>query len=180
MSHYIAIDPGDRWVGVATLYQLAQMDFEDQRKPSSSSLRRSTWRFGCHVLDRKEKRLVDTINEITQIIDLSGANRMVIEDYQIRVQGFNAFNAGATLKLLGALELMTQTFQPMPFFTVKPDNPEVAQRFWLGAWDEIRGRVDRQIARELRQHAFSAWRVLGMHMMQHDLRTLQLIHRDNV
>lgn len=177
MKHYIAIDPGDRWVGIATLYMQPQIELGES---PVHSRRRSPWKFGCHVLDRKDKKLVDTIDEIRGIADMISASRMVVEDYQIRTQGFNAFNAGATLKLIGALELMSQSFHQIPFFTIKPDNPELAQRFWMGAWDEIRGRVDRQIARDLRQHAFSAWRVLGMHMMQYDLSTLQYIHRENL
>lgn len=179
MSSYISIDPGDRWVGIALLYRNSpQIDIED--KPIPAHVRRAQWKFGALVLDRKDKKLRDTMGEIEQQMDFINADRLIVESYQIRQQqGFNSFSGGETLKLIGAIELMSQTYHQIPMFMVQPNNPVLAQQLWSRAWDEIRGMVDRRVAREQRSHAYSAWRCLGHHMMQHDLQTLQRIHRES-
>lgn len=174
--NYIGLDPGDRWVGVAILYR--NMTLETGKKPSSVSMKKQ-WKFHSLTVDRKGQRLVETIDNIRELIQNFGVQTLIAEDYQIRPQGFNSFNAGPTLRLLGALELMTQTFNQMPFHMVKPDNPDLAQLFWRHRWPEIRKMIQHKVARDSRAtHAISAWRVLGKFLMSNDLLTLQQVHNE--
>lgn len=162
--NYLALDPGDRWIGVATL----QFSFE--KKKASIS-------FGATCLDRKDRSIGETMDDVAGLVGLIDAHRLVVEDYQIRQVGFNSFNAGQTLRLLGALQYQYEENKNVRLALVKPDSPTLAQQFWRHLWDDIRGTVDRHVPREQRQHAYSAWRVLGAYLMSNELETLQRIHQ---
>jgi len=160
---YIGIDPGDAWCGFAAL----------ETTPEGAI--------------RVESRTYDVKNHhgyigmATDIIDLlphAKRTHIVCEDFRIRRQGHQAFGAGNTLRLLGALEFGASQIKAFSFSTVAPtDNVEDITR-------ELFGRVlfnyrsDWPKSRHASwRHCLSAWRVLGQYLITHDRAVLEILHK---
>lgn len=141
MTHYLAIDPGTSWVGMADL----------RYSP------RRGWRGRSATLDIRGLSFVDQVWHLVPYIE-AGAE-VVVENYQVRTQGFNAFSGATTLKLLGAIEWVCQERKAL-LSVVQPGTPKLALKLWPKVPPEFfqsHGRGD---------HMMSAWRILGTHLLK--------------
>lgn len=154
-----AIDPGDVHVGYAAM----------RFKPET---RRYELRMG--VLHRRERTLTETVNDVLAQMPA----RVIIENYRARPVGHQQFNAGETLRLIGALEYATQlpTSARRCFFEPpgNPDHdlPKLKLSPIIDKWIEVFGEVNPNW-----RHAYAAWRALGMYVMRNDFALLdQLVY----
>jgi len=144
----VAIDPGERWVGIAAL-----------------ALRANVWKLEMGQLER----LNTTLTPVVEVIDGWRPTLVAVEKFQHRPQGHQSFDAGEVLQLIGAIRYITEQkglgyIEQMP----APSHSLTAYPIYplLMAWD-----------RDVSGHVHSAWRVLmdTLHQRLPD-RMLQLFH----
>lgn len=152
---FLAIDPGDVWVG------LAYLQIEGRH-----------WHAETRVLCRQqEKSFSETVQSIFATGSMLAKARaepksesvVICESYQQRPVGHQAFSGGQTLQLIGALRYVTEhLIRPNRWMTVMPGNPdkELPQlpineylNIWSPYWPDNRSTGWR--------HARAAWRVLA-------------------
>lgn len=119
MTTYIAIDPGERWIGVA-LWNV------QKRKVRA-------W-----TIEWKEGVGIGTIAGAFQAMFQTHRPACVaIESYQVRPQAHNAFSEAKTIKLIGALEAVCEMWQH-PHILVRADSESKAVFYWPDQqfWDD--------------------------------------------
>lgn len=145
-----AIDPGDRWVGLAAIHSMPDKD------------RGEKYGLNIAVMDRSKR----SIRETADIALQSRPRELVIEEFRARPQGHQAFSELKTPRLIGALEYAFQ--EPVTF--IPPGNPfeDVPRllgkdlvKLWRGGMDS-RGH-DRWDAGW--NHGWSAWRALALFLL---------------
>jgi len=160
---YIGIDPGDAWCGFAAL----------ETTPEG--------------IIRVEARTYDVANHhgyigmATDIIDLlphAKRTHIVCEDFRIRRVGHQAFNAGNTLRFLGALEFGASSVKAFSFSTVSPTDKveEITRQLFGHVLFNYRKHWPKPRHSSWR-HCLSAWRVLGQYLMAQDRAVLELLHK---
>lgn len=148
----LAIDPGDRWTGIASIEVRGS---------------RSIWRTG--VLDSEDDYL-RPVSWIVDIIEGFDANDMLltIEDFRVRSVGHQSFNAMMTPRLIGAIDYATRGILKRPMKYISPGDIEgdieklgltTILSEWAKHWPPS-GRSDWE-------HARSAWRLLGLTILEH-------------
>lgn len=154
MRVFIAIDPGERWTGLAVL-----TSFEDA----------AILLIG--VIDNGDDhfRQVGIIDEILQKV--KGIPVLCLEDYRVRPVGHQRFTRGQTLRALGALEYVARR-KGVPTVMVQPGNIKSDLKAFgvtrlLKAWKPaIPGSSD---------HAQSALRILAHSVLQLDPKLLPFL-----
>lgn len=140
MRRITAVDPGERWVGVASLCC-------DGRNVSASA----------YVLDRtRESSLYETTKLVTRQF---GDITLVVESYQQRNVGHQRFSANSTLRLIGALQYVAAE-NKWGWGEVAPGNPDHELPnlpLWeiLEQWKTM--RTKKNVAW---RHCDAAWRIL--------------------
>lgn len=144
---YFAFDPGERWTGFARLARTGAR----------------TWRADAGVLDgtpyHRAAQLLDLQLLDLQLGDGSEETVVVAEDYHVRPVGHQRFTSGIPLRLLGALEYVSSGRAQ---FFLEPSAPADEGLELLGIshlLSDLRGDPRWE-------HARSAWRVLGMHLLR--------------
>lgn len=142
---YIAIDPGDRWVGMATLQQRAMRKFL----------------LTARVFDR-ETDLFGIVKELQGPWHRTA--HIIIEEYRVRPRRFNAFTVAETAQLIGALRYELGAHPNVALFfepaaseknlDLLPISEPILR--WRKTWPPS----------GYWGHALSAWRVLGHHMLR--------------
>lgn len=156
---YVAVDPGEVHVGIASLY------IDDDQ-----------FTVDCGVLHRPSRSFAELVDQVMQHLD-EGAewtSMLLVESYQARAVGHQRFSAGETLQLVGALRYATER-ESQHFATIMPGNA----RKDLDAM-KLTPLLDEWIPtpRPAKwEHAYSAWRVLGRFMLGHDTERLQSLIR---
>lgn len=159
MIRFIGIDPGDVWVGIAAL------EFEPERNEVRGETR---------VYNLTARGLPHTVQDIVSMMPA----HVAVENFSIRPQGHNRFKAGQTLRLIGALEYAISQSVRSTGCLIPPGNAEREVPLLFG--DLIaRWRKDWQTP-GLKEwnHAYSAWRVLGRHLMTDHVELLRTLKRD--
>lgn len=157
---YVAVDPGDRWVGVVVMDHHA-ID------------RLVTW---PAVFDIRESSMVDVAKLITNELRVDDDVQLIIESFQHRPLGHQSFNAGLTSRLIGALEFGASMLDAALYF-IPPGSPDEAEKLF-GSFIE---HYSKQFAEHPQwRHALSAWRVLGLHLVMKNLRLLKQCRRARI
>lgn len=148
---YVGIDPGDAHVGFAALEITDNEEVRVESRTYSVESHRGYIRMAHDILD---------------LLPHAKRTHIACEDYRIRKVGHQAFSAGMTLRLIGALEYGAHEINAFSFTTVAPtDHMEQVTRELFGRvlfnyrnhWPKSRHPGWR--------HCLSAWRVLGQHLM---------------
>lgn len=140
----VAVDPGDRWVGIVRLYINGAECLATAR-----------------VLDRVE---YDTLSHVAARVFAYRPETIVVESYQARAVGHQRFSAGSTPRLIGALEYVAEQ-KGVRFAEVAPGNPD-QELPYLPLWPMLtHWRAYRSGEREWR-HADAAWRVLQRYLLR--------------
>lgn len=151
---WIGIDPGERWCGYALLRH-------DGR-----------WRAQTGVLDASQRSYVELID--TLLYD-TYRSVVVVESYQQRPVGHQAFKTAVTPQIIGSLRYATEK-RDAKFYTVAPGDPDKELKYlqfgkfiemWKAFWPAPRHTNW--------QHARSAWRVLGRWLLSNDFSTARAI-----
>lgn len=157
---YVGIDPGESWCGFAALDVVERTIRVEARTYSVTA--RNGWLHMAHDL-----------------LDLLPHNRpthIIAEDFRIRHSGHQRFSHGDTLRFLGALEFGVKSIDAFQFFLVPAsDHGERETRELFGrVLSNYRDRWPRANHRAW-DHCLSAWRVIGLHLLQHDRETLMAL-----
>ena len=150
---FIALDPGEAWVGIAML-----------------EVRGVWWRAESRVINVHAR---EHILEVAQDALVWAPAIILAEDYRVRPLGHNAFTAGYTLKLLGALEAVTR-LKDATWSTMMPGPSADLEMLQLGRF--IRP-VDWEPKSPQWRHAVSAWRILGRHMLTEERDAMEKLRR---
>lgn len=162
MIRFIGIDPGDVWCGYAML------EYDPQNKGDRYFLTEART---FHVPSRQ------SLLEVTHDVMFALPSVVIAENYQVRPVGYNRFNKGGTLRLLGALELATgqslaSSWNMVPPASWEKELPKLVPtmfKTWTTDWPLLPKR------RKDWGHAMSAWRVLLRYMMQHHPTVLEAL-----
>jgi hypothetical protein len=151
-----AIDPGDRWVELASM-----------REFISPKLGRR-WGLSIAVLDRQGLTMRSTVD-----IALRGVPTIVIvEEFRARLQGHQAFSKLETPRLIGAIEYAH--VKPLAF--VPSGDPSEVNRL-LGDIPKLwKGGMDAKgfdAGRSLWNHGWSAWRCLAIWLLHQETSLLE-------
>lgn len=147
---FIGVDPGDRWVGIALL-----------------EIRGVNWKAESRVLDVSARSsMLELVEDILNWIPA----KIIAEDYRVRPVGHQAFTGGYTLRLLGALEIYT-AMKLGTWITMLPGPAMDLDMLHLGRF--IRPSYHTPSPGGHWRHAFSAWRVLGRHLMMEEKQFLE-------
>jgi hypothetical protein len=143
----LAIDPGERWVGVASLR------VEDGWAHADAM-----------VVDRVGEHLWHTIDYITK--PYMGTYTLVVESYQQRNVGHQRFSGNETLRLIGALQYAAHGWD-WGWGEVAPGNPdhelpELPLHPILERWKAMRAK--KNVAW---RHADAAWRIAQRWLLSH-------------
>lgn len=151
----LGIDPGDRWCGFVGM-----------------RLSKSFVQVESRTYDRSPRSLLQTVETL---LPFAGAEERVIvaaENFQHRNVGHQRFNAGNTLRLLGALEYLCQR-AGWSWNLIAPGDWTKELHYIFGEQfvaDYRQHWPDR--SRSQWDHCLSAWRVLGRYLMAERLITL--------
>jgi hypothetical protein len=158
---YIGIDPGEAWCGFAAL----------DVSPSGVRTEARTYAVKAHG------GYLGMTRDILDLLPHARPTQIVVEDFRIRRSGHQHFNAGHTLRFLGALEYGISEITAFSFFLIPPNDRGKQET------RELYGRIfpayHRQWPRPKHTawgHCLSAWRVLGHHLFQHDRDVLLELH----
>ncbi len=166
---FLAFDPGDVWLGFAAL----QIDTEtgSERRPVTEM------HTVTRVLHVPSHNFTGAVREAL-FYGLGKPAIVIAEDYRMRPVGHQRFNAGLTLRMLGALEYATSQYPKSSWVQVPPGNSErelpqlLGPTFfpeWQTSWANPKDANWR--------HALSAWRVLARYLMKEHATLLQQIRR---
>lgn len=146
-KRWIGVDPGERWMGIAILTQIDKRTFTaDMRVIDVAAI--------------KSRNLL--VNGLMYI--LQPEDSMVCENYQIRRAGHQSFDAGITLRIMGALEYAAGE-RGCEFGYIMPGKPEDINDMFFGKYlDQWQEKWMRPKADEW-NHARSAWRALMIYLM---------------
>jgi hypothetical protein len=169
---WIAIDPGERWCGLAVL--------EREEKPRDDQF---LWYAHTCVLDKQNregrKRNWRVLDLVATLLGRQGI--LIMEDYRARPVGHQAFSGGETFRMLGALEYCAKMHASQWFFYPPgPPMDDLGHLHLLPVLDAWRVRSWPTPNNPEWNHAFSAWRVLGMHLMKTSPETLLTFKKLNV
>jgi hypothetical protein len=146
---FIAIDPGEKWVGIAMM-----------------ETRGTAWRAESRVLSVEARQ---HILEVAQDA-LTWAPAIVLaESFQVRPVGHNAFSGGYTLKLLGALEAVAR-LKDATWLTMMPGPSADLEMLQIGRF--IQKTFSEPSSPQWR-HAISAWRILGRHLLTEERQQVE-------
>lgn len=153
-----AIDPGDRWCGVATL------EIDGPQYTARTS-----------VLDAHLRTFTNLAKEVVPRWP-SGQTTVVTETFQLRGTGHQKFSHGDTLRLIGAIRFCSEE-RGYHWTEVAAGNPEQLKQLVFG--DYITSwREDWPSKSDIRwQHARSAWRILASHLFKVDQKLLLTLRR---
>jgi hypothetical protein len=160
---YVGIDPGESWCGFAAL---------DVTSKNEVRVEARTYSVKAH------NGYLQMAHDLVDLLPHARQAHVVCEDFRIRRSGHQHFNAGNTLRFLGALEYGVTSVDAFKFFLVPPNDHGERET------KELFGRIlysYRKTWPRRKHHAWghcvSAWRVLGNHMFHHErdllLRLLQ-------
>jgi hypothetical protein len=151
---YIGIDPGESWCGFAALDVTSSGVVRVEARTYSVTAR---------------KGYLQMAHDIMDLLPHARKATIVCEDFRIRRSGHQAFNAGNTLRFIGALEFGVKSVDAFEFFLIPPNDHSERET------KELFGRVlfhYRQQWPKPRdaawKHCLSAWRVLGHHLFAHE------------
>jgi hypothetical protein len=150
---FIAVDPGEAWVGIAML-----------------EIRGTRWQAESRVLK------VDARQHLLEVAQdaLTWAPAIILaEDFRVRPVGHNSFSGGYTLKLLGALEAVTR-IRDATWLTMLPGPAADLEMLQLGRF--VR-RADWAPSSPQWRHALSAWRVLGRHLLTEEREAMEKLRK---
>lgn len=142
---YVGVDPGARWTGIATV-----------------EVRGRRMRLRSYVVDG-EKDLYDPVSFVLRRIGTRPAE-LAMENYLVRPVGHQAWSGAETARVIGALEWAARE-AGWPTFYYAPGN----------AREHLEGLKVGRILREWAEgwppskawdHAWSAWRVLTIHLLR--------------
>lgn len=160
---YIGIDPGDVWCGFAALEVTSDNVVRVEARTYSITARDGYLQMAHDIID---------------LLPHARRAHIVCEDFRIRRSGHQHFNAGNTLRLLGALEFGVTSVDAFKFFLVPPNDKgdaETRELFGSVLWN-----YRRQWPRPRHAawgHCVSAWRVLGHHLLAHEQELLLKLHK---
>jgi hypothetical protein len=157
LGRYIAIDPGEVWLGMAAL----EINLDGVLAESRV----------LHLPSRPH------IGSVIDDLAIHFPATIICEDYRVQPVGHQRFSGGDTLKVIGALEAHALN-SGCRFFTIQPGSADEVEDLFGGWMQEWREQF--QVASQWR-HAMSAWRVLGRHLMSTDLpflTNLRMTHGD--
>jgi hypothetical protein len=147
MRRILAFDPGEVWFGFAALLL-------DTRK--------NVVRAETRVLHVPSRSFHGTVNEAT-FMGLPAD--VVCEDYRVRPVGHQRWSSGTTLRLMGALQYVTESNDASSWQTVPPGSVREVSELCGPLLDRWREHFHANGNAEW-DHAFSAWRVMLRHLMK--------------
>lgn len=160
IPYIIAIDPGERWTGFGIL-----------------SLDNRGRRFGdMGFLDGKED-FYYAVDFLDRLVGYYRPNYVIVEDFQTRPVGHQRFSKALTARLIGAMEYTVRKYEGTEWRMEQPGDPvkglkllklSQTMMYWKQVWPKPSDRSW--------NHAMSAWRVLGQHLIRTDpdlLRSLR-------
>lgn len=109
MTTYMAIDPGERWIGIAT--------WQDGKVRAETIEWETAIGIGA------------VLTQIVQLVRKRQAVCVAIESYRVRPQAHNAFSEAKTIKLIGALEAALELWK-IKCVLVRPDSETKAVFYW--------------------------------------------------
>lgn len=151
---WLGIDPGERWCGYALLRH-------DGR-----------WRAQTGVLDASQRSYVELIDTL---LHDTYRSVVVVESYQQRPVGHQAFKTAVTPQIIGSLKYATEK-RDAKFYTVAPGDPDKELQYlqlskfiemWKAFWPAPRHTNW--------HHARSAWRILGRWLLSNDFNTARAL-----
>lgn len=154
---YIGIDPGEAWCGFAAL----------EATPDYTRVEARSYSIASH------SGYLGMVRDIADLLPHAKRTHIVAEDFRIRRAGHQSFNAGNTLRMLGALEYAASDIKAFSFSLVSPnDHVEDMTRELYGRvlfnyrnhWPKSRHSSWR--------HCLSAWRVLGQYLLEQNPEVL--------
>ena len=151
---FIGIDPGERWVGIAMLEATG-----------------SKWQAESRVLDVQARS--GFLQLVSDVLIWAPAT-IIAEDYRVRPVGHQAFTAGYTLRLLGALQVSAEA-KDATWIMLQPGPAAELDLLQLGRFVK---RSDWPASNDPHwQHALSAWRVLGRYLLQEHKELLEKLRK---
>ena len=160
---YIGIDPGEVWCGFAAL-----------DVTSGSTVRVEARTYNIAARDG----YLQMAHDILDLLPHARHAHVVCEDFRIRRSGHQHFNAGNTLRFLGALEFGVKSVDAFSFYLVPPNDKgetETRELFGKVLWNYRRTWPKPRHAAW--GHCVSAWRVLGHHLLAENSTLLQKLHK---
>lgn len=151
---YVGIDPGEAWCGFAAL---------DARQDGSVGVEARTYSVAAHG------GYLRLAQDLINLIPHNRPTCLIVEDFRVRLKGHQAFSAANTLRFIGALEFGASTVDAFKFFLIPPNDH--AMRETKELFGRILLRYHSTWPRRDHaawKHCFSAWRVLGHHLIKHD------------
>lgn len=147
MKTIIAIDPGERWTGIAVMQVMPEL---------------SVWLFG--VLDSR-KDYLRPVTVLESVLSRTPNPFLVLEDYRVRPVGHQRFTRGITLRAIGALEYVARRSE-VEQTKIPPGN--IDQELNRLGIDRILRRWRKNWTRVTNwEHGRSAWRLMGQHVLRH-------------
>lgn len=150
---FIGIDPGEKWVGIAML-----------------EVRGSRWHAETRVLSVAARR---NLLEVVEDVLIWAPATIIAEDYRVRPVGHQRFTQGYTLRLLGALEVTA--IKLGKWITLLPGPSAELEMLQLGRF--INRQDWGQHTNPNWQHALSAWRIVGRHLMAEEPKMLERLRK---
>lgn len=151
-TQFIGIDPGERWLGIAGLFNNGM-----------------AWTAQALVVDLKQAPMYNNVSQLGRFTAHKHAV-VVCEEYRPRPQGHNRFSKHSTLRLIGAIEYMFADQAKHTVFvppqTFELSNVLFGQRTWRD-WQERWG----QHGSPRWDHALSAWKALAYYLVRHQQNT---------
>jgi len=157
---YVGIDPGTRWVGVAVLRH-----------------DKGSFRAEMAVIDRTMKSFVQLVHFITPTNAMVKTDEVhvITEGFRHRPQGHQAWDAGETLRLIGAIRFATEE-REAHWTEVEPGDPDkeldhLGLGRYIQAWKEHCPRPN-----DMKwHHGRAAWRAIGRYLLINNQLLLQQI-----
>lgn len=152
-----AIDPGDRWVGLASLHSMPE---------------RGGIKYGLNigVMDRSTRSLREAVDNALR----SRPEHLIVEEFRARPQGHQRFSELKTPRLIGALEYASPgPVHFVPAGNADEDVPRLLGRDLMKMW---KGGMDaRGFGQDftLWRHGWSAWRALALYILKNDVSLLE-------
>lgn len=160
MKNFLAIDPGERWLGLAGL-----------------SNNGTSWNAYAMVVDMKPATVYDTVHALSAMT-VNKETTVLCEEYRPRPQGHNRFSKHSTIRLIGALEYAfadqgktVQYVTPQTFALSEVLFGPRTLREWQERWN--------QHGSQRWEHSLSAWRILAYHLSRRHQDTVVALHTDS-
>lgn len=156
VRNYIGIDPGDKWVGVASMTVVGNTS--------------GYYYMNMGVLNRANH--FDMSFVVDSIVPQRSSHHIVVcESFQQRPVGYNRFGRGDTLRLMGALQYLSLK-RGHEWNEIPPGDPNEVYRLYVGKFlDAWLPKCPKPEAAQWK-HAWSAWRVMARWLMMRESKDL--------